>query len=181
MAKPLTIVLLTLCCTAVVAAAGVWGTAYYGLYDVAAVVPDQPLVAKALHYVSDRAIAARLGDIKVPAGLEKPALVQAGAVLFGQNCVTCHGGPGLAPTKVAQGLNPTPPDLFRSGRDAEPDETFWFVKNGVKMTGMPGFGPTMTDAEIWSLTAFLRQAPGLTSAQFAQQTGLAIAPAPSGG
>ncbi|MEP7241411.1 MAG: cytochrome c [Devosia sp.] len=180
MAKSLTIVVITLCCAAIVVGGGAWGAAYYGLFDVAAIVPDPPLFAKAMHYVSDRAVAVRLGEIKVPDRLDKPPLIQAGAVLFAQNCVTCHGGPGLASTKVAQGLNPAPPDLFRSGRDAEPDETFWFVKNGVKMTGMPGFGPTMTDAEIWSLTAFLHQAPGLTSAQFAQQTGLAAAPTPVG-
>ena len=53
------------------------------------------------------------------------------------------------PTSIAQGLNPSPPDLFRLGRDAGADETFWFIRNGVKMTGMPSFGKTHSDQEIW--------------------------------
>ncbi len=37
----------------------------------------------------------------------------------------------------------------------KPDEAFWIIKNGIKMTGMPGFGPTHTDNEIWAITAFM--------------------------
>ena len=38
----------------------------------------------------------------------------------------------------------------------------------VKMTGMPGFAPTKTDSEIWSLVAFLNVAPGITAEDFRQ-------------
>lgn len=173
MAKTFTIVALTLGTAAVAVAGGAWGAIYYGAYNVAAIVPDPWPVAAVLHYASDHAVAARLGDIKVPDGFDKPSSIEAGAVLFGKTCVICHGGPGLTPTRIAQGLNPSPPDLFRSERDAEADETFWFIKNGVKMTGMPGFGRTLSDAEIWSLTAFLSKAPGMSAAEFGKLTGSA--------
>jgi len=180
MARTLTIVVLTLSIAAVVVVGGAWGALYYGAYNVAAIVPDPWPVATVLHYASDRAVAVRLSTINVPDGLDKPAVIEAGAMLFGKTCTTCHSGPGLMPTRVAQGLNPSPPNLFRAGRNAEPNETFWFIKNDVKMTGMPGFGPTLTDTEIWSLTAFLAEAPNMNSPVFTQLTGLAATAAPAG-
>jgi mono/diheme cytochrome c family protein len=170
-------VLLTFCACVVLAVLGAVGFIYSGLYDVAAINPDNPAVTWALHKASDRSVAARLGDIQVPSGLDKAEVIAAGAKLFGENCVVCHGGPGLKPTGIARGLNPPPPDLFRTDRDASLDETFWFIKNGVKMTGMPGFGKTRSDDEIWSLTAFLRTAPGMLPLDFAVKAGIGT-PAP---
>ncbi|MEE9174617.1 MAG: cytochrome c, partial [Thermodesulfobacteriota bacterium] len=36
------------------------------------------------------------------------------------------------------------------------------TKNGIKMTGMPAFGLSHSDQEIWSIVAFLKQLPDLT-------------------
>ena len=41
-------------------------------------------------------------------------------------------------------------------------ELFWIVQNGIRMTGMPAFGPTHKDEEIWKIVAFLRHLPALT-------------------
>ena len=82
-----------------------------------------------------------------------------GMKIYTMNCAVCHGGPGLKATAIAQGLNPPPPNLFRAGRKPHTTEIFWFVKNGVKMTGMPSFGKTHPDTDIWAVTAFLRKAP----------------------
>ncbi len=165
-------ILLTLGSCVIVAGLGVVGFIYSGLYDVAAVRPDNPMVAWAIHKTSDRSVAVRLGDVQVPPGLDRPDLVKAGGKLFGEHCVVCHGGPGLKPTAVALGLNPTPPNLFRAARDASMDETFWFIKNGVKMTGMPGFGKTLSDDQIWSLAAFLGVAPGMSPRDFEDRAGV---------
>ncbi len=165
-------VLLTVGACVVVAVLGGIGFIYSGFYNVAAIVPDNPVVAWALHEASDHSVGARLGDIKVPVGLDAPEKVRAGARLFAENCVVCHGGPGHKPSSVAQGLNPAPADLYEADRDASMDETFWFVRNGVKMTGMPGFAKSHSDEEIWSLVAFLATTPGMSPETFAEQTGL---------
>ncbi len=34
------------------------------------------------------------------------------------------------------------------------------------MTGMPAFGPSHSDQEIWSIVAFLKQLPDLTSEDY---------------
>jgi mono/diheme cytochrome c family protein len=144
---------------------------YSGIYDVSALTPDSPIVAWAVHTVSDRSVGARLGAIHVPPGLDQPALIQSGGYLFSQHCVVCHGGPGLERTAIAQGLNPQPPNLFRANRKPASDENFQFIKYGVKMTGMPAFGRTQTDEQIWSLVAFLGIAPGMTPADFLTKAG----------
>jgi mono/diheme cytochrome c family protein len=70
-----------------------------------------------------------------------------------------------------QGLNPTPPDLFRADREPDPQENFQFIKHGIKMTGMPAFGPTKTDEQVWALVAFLNVLPGISAADFTSAMG----------
>ena len=165
-------ILLTILGCFVVAVAGGFAFIYSGVYDVSASTPDNALVDWAVHVVSDHSVGARLGVIKVPAGLDQPQQIAAGGHLFAQNCAVCHGGPGLKETAIAHGMNPTPPDLYRAGRVPAADENFQFIKYGVKMTGMPEFGDTHTDEQIWSLVAFLGQAPGLKAPAFATETGM---------
>ena len=165
-------VLITLLSSAALIALAGYAYVYSGTFDIAAIHPDNPTMAWVIHEISDRAVGARVSENKAPEGLEKPELVLAGAKLYAENCAVCHSGPGLKPTKISVGLNPTPPDLFRAGRDADPAEQFWFIKNGVKMTAMPGLAPTLSDSEIWSLAAFIKSAPGISPEEFAMKTGL---------
>ena len=106
--------------------------------------------------------------------LEDPKRIQTGLVHYHEMCTTCHGAPGVNISEIGQGLNPDPPELSDVGRDA-PEETFWVVKNGIKMTGMPSFGVTHTDDEIWDIVAFLRKMGKLTPQEYqamVQQAGL---------
>lgn len=168
-------ILLTVFACLILAALAAVGFIYSGIYDVAALNPDNPVLAWALHKTSDQSVAARLGTIEVPAGLDRPEVVLAGGKLFSTQCVVCHGGPGLEPTNIAQGLNPAPAKLFRDNRKPRMNEMFWFIKYGVKMTAMPGFGKTLSDAQIWSLAAFLHGAPGMSPQDFTDKTGLSAA------
>ncbi len=169
-------ILLTILACVIVGVAGAVGFIYSGIYDVSATTPDNALVEWAVHKTSNISVNARLGGIVVPANLDDPQTIQAGGHLFAQHCAVCHGGPGLTPTDIAQGLNPQPPDLFRATRKPEMDETFRFIKYGVKMTGMPGFAKTKTDDQIWQLAAFLAKAPGMSPEDFAKLTGIGTLP-----
>ena len=143
---------------------------YSGIYDVSATTPDSPVVAWVVHTVSDTSVGARLGNNHPPAGYDKPEMIAAGGKLFSENCTICHGGPGVAKSAIAKGLNPAPPDLFRASREPDPAENFQFIKYGVKMTAMPGFGPSYSDDEIWSLVAFLNKLPGISESDYAKFT-----------
>lgn len=70
----------------------------------------------------------RIGTIEVPSGLDRPEVIRAGGKLFSMQCVVCHGGPGLQPTNISQGLNPVPAHLFRANRNPRMNEMFWFIK-----------------------------------------------------
>jgi mono/diheme cytochrome c family protein len=166
-------ILLTIVVCIIIGVAGAIGFIYSGIYDVSATEPDNAIVHWAVHTTSDRSVDARLGGISVPGGLDAPQAVAVGGHLFAANCVVCHGGPGLKPTNIAQGLNPQPPDLFRATRKPWMEEMFRFIKYGVKMTAMPAFGKTLSDEQIWQLAAFLRTAPGMSAADFAARTGVA--------
>ena len=46
-------------------------------------------------------------------------------------------------------------------------------KHGVKMTGMPAFGPTHDDKELWGIAAFVSQLPAMTPERYAEMGGSA--------
>jgi hypothetical protein len=54
-------------------------------------------------------------------------------------------------------VHPTPPDLAEEAPERSDRELFWITKHGIKMAGMPAFGPTHSDEEIWGIVAFVRE------------------------
>jgi mono/diheme cytochrome c family protein len=129
-----------------------------GLVNVAATYPDPKPVEWFLETTSDRSIERRAAGIAVPA-LDDPAMVRRGAGLYRTRCAACHGAPGVPATDLAKGLNPHPPMLYRFADRVPANELFWVTKNGIRMTGMPAWGPTHSDEDIWSIVAFLKRLP----------------------
>ncbi|WP_188393750.1 cytochrome c [Mesorhizobium sp. SARCC-RB16n] len=102
--------------------------------------------------------------MEIPANLETLQAEQAGARLFRQNCVSCHGSPGV-PASV-QGLKPEPPNLLRAGRRNDPAQVFGKIKNGIPGTAMPAWGDQLPDQSIWALAAFLHHSRGISKGDF---------------
>jgi mono/diheme cytochrome c family protein len=155
---------------------GLAGVAFMvsGLYDVAASTPDNGLLKGILEKTRDRSVERRAEGIKPPK-LDDPQMIRTGLVHYHEMCTTCHGAPGVKISEIGMGLNPDPPELAAHAAGASPGETFWIVKNGLKMTGMPSFGVTHTDEEIWAIVAFLQRMPKLTPQEYqamVQQAGL---------
>ncbi len=158
----------TVIVTVVVIVLGVIGFIYSGIYNVAATSKDSALMHWALETTRDRSIDSRGEDIQVPPGykLDDPKLIQAGFDHYNDMCVVCHGAPGEEPGEARKGLNPEPPLLAESKEDIPPGELFWVIKHGIKMTGMPAWGPTHTDDKIWAMVAFVKKVRGMTPAQY---------------
>lgn len=139
-----------------------------GVYDVAASSPDSDLIAWVLRTTQSRSVhrasESLEGKVTVP-DLDDPERIRTGSILYSQSCATCHGAPGVKLSAIGQGLNPYPPDLVTEGED-EPLEAFWVTKHGIKMTGMPAFGVTHSDEEIWAVVAFLRRLPKLSPEEY---------------
>jgi thiosulfate dehydrogenase len=87
-----------------------------------------------------------------------------GADVYQKNCAMCHGLPGQAVPPVALGEFPRPPQLFtEDGRvsDDPAGVTYWKVKNGIRLTGMPGFQKSLSDEQMWQVTALVARADKL--------------------
>jgi mono/diheme cytochrome c family protein len=138
---------------------------YFGAYNFAADVPHTQPVYWLLEAARERSIEVRAEGITVPGDLSDPKRVQLGAGHYAAMCSPCHLAPGMRRTELARGLYPRAPEL-RHGTDLTPAEEFWVVKHGLKMTGMPAWGVTHSDQQIWDVVAFLQKLSELTPEQY---------------
>jgi mono/diheme cytochrome c family protein len=86
-----------------------------------------------------------------------PASIAAGNALFGMDCASCHGQDGRTPTPIGKSMYPRALDLSsREVQQMSDRELFWVIKNGIRLSGMPGFARINSDQEIWELTYYVR-------------------------
>ena len=153
-------------------AATAGGVVIAGVVDVGADTPHSSFTYQALAFARERAIASRIGDIKIPADIADPERVRRGAGNYAAMCVNCHLSPGATDTEIRKGLYPTPPNLSEKptlppSRDAARD--FWIIKHGIKASGMPAWSKGgMEDDAIWDLAAFLKKMPFLSVPAYEQ-------------
>jgi mono/diheme cytochrome c family protein len=80
---------------------------------------------------------------------------------FADHCAICHANDGSGRTQINAGLYPPAPDMREADTQQLSDgELFYIVRNGVRFTGMPGWGGE--DEENWKLVLFIRHLPKLT-------------------
>jgi mono/diheme cytochrome c family protein len=135
---------------------------YSGVYNVAATNDDSAVVRWLLLTTRERSIEHRAEGLPSPgqAVLSDPETLRIGFRHYDEMCVGCHGAPGEDPAELREGLNPKPPLLAEEADEASLQELFWVIKHGIKMTGMPAWGVTHSDDEIWAITAFVKKLPG---------------------
>lgn len=97
---------------------------------------------------------------------------------FADHCAICHGNDGSGDTLFGKGLYPKPPDMRTADTQNKSDgEIYYTIVNGVRLSGMPAFGPGPVpasgdegtgDAENWKLVLFIRHLPQITSEELEQ-------------
>jgi thiosulfate dehydrogenase len=95
---------------------------------------------------------------KNPVALTEQNLLS-GVHLFAQNCAICHGSAkGIASeSPIAKGLYQKPPQLATDGVEDDPEgHSFWKIKHGIRLTGMPSFEYSLSEQQIWTLALFLK-------------------------
>jgi len=138
---------------------------YSGWYDVSAANKPTGFERWLFGTTMDNSVEKHSEDLAAP-NLESPDKIKEGFVHYNEMCLECHGAPGENESELEKGLNPKPPDLSNSAQDMSPEELFWVIKNGIKMTGMPAWGKTHSDDKIWSIVAFIEKLPGMTGVQY---------------
>ncbi len=154
--------------------------AYGGWIDVAASRPHPEWVETALHYAMERSVHRHAREIRAP-GTERKEDLEAGLVHYRAMCETCHGAPGELPPEIAEGLYPRPPQFPEADSDLTDAELFWVVKHGLQMTGMPGFGATHGDEELWEIVAVVKRLPDMDRQSYRPTERMEHAPAASDG
>ncbi len=138
---------------------------YSGVIDVAATNPHNPVTEFVLGTTMDNSVRYHAKGLSTPS-LEDPEMVKEGFSRYREMCVACHLAPGVDSTEIRKGLMPEPPKLQEAVEEWKPAELFWVIKYGVKMTGMPAWGPTHSNDKIWTIVAFLEKLPHMTAEQY---------------
>lgn len=149
---------------------GALGFIYSGIYPMGADDHHTKPVHWALETLRERSIARSIKGITVPA-LDQPDMLLAGGTDYNQMCAGCHLRPGKTASDLSTYLYPQPPNLsLKSNDDTDPNKSaarqFWYIKHGIKASGMPAWGATHDDTRIWNMVAFLQKMPSLTPEQY---------------
>ena len=113
---------------------------------------------------------ADLRDAKNPVPLTPEVLAEARAH-FADHCATCHGNDGKGQTEMGPRFYPKVPDMtLRATQEQSDGELFATIENGVRMTGMPGWGEGTAESArgSWTLVHFIRHLPKITPEELAE-------------
>ncbi len=111
-----------------------------------------------------------LRDRKNPIPLTSEVLAEARSH-FADHCATCHGNNGKGESGMGKQMYPRTPDMTLAATQSLSDgELFSIIENGVRLTGMPGFGSGTAEsaAGSWTLVHFIRHLPKLTPEEVAE-------------
>jgi thiosulfate dehydrogenase len=145
---------------------GAWAYLKFGKLPVAVNDPAFPGEAAIVHTPLSARIDREMQQ--APFEVSEEALEQ-GASIYKDQCASCHGLPGQ-PVDYAPYMYPHAPQLFKphakrtSGKavvgvsDDEVGETFWKVKNGIRLTGMPSYQKILSEPEMWDVSLLLKNA-----------------------
>jgi mono/diheme cytochrome c family protein len=94
---------------------------------------------------------------------------------WADHCASCHGNDGKGQTTIGQRLFPRAPDMtLPATQDLSDGEIFANIENGIRLTGMPGWGDGTAQSAYgsWSLVHFIRHLPKLTPEEIAEMEAL---------
>ena len=84
---------------------------------------------------------------------------------YADHCASCHANDGSGNTEMGRGLYPKAPDMrLPRTQDLSDGEIFYFIENGIRLTGMPAWSTGTPEGETasWQLVHFIRRLPKLT-------------------
>jgi len=131
-------------------------------------VHDEPTKAEVLIAGALRrwASPADLRNAKNPLPASSEVLAEARSH-FADHCAVCHGNDGKGQTTFGQKLFPRAPDMTLDATQSLSDgELFAVIENGIRLTGMPGWGNGTAESArgSWSLVHLVRHLSQLSEA-----------------
>ena len=93
-----------------------------------------------------------------------PVNLLIGAELYRQQCASCHGQYSY-PSGFGAHMFPQAPQLWAPhghgvvGVSDDPaGETYWKVKNGIRLSGMPAYDKILSETQMWQIAVLLANA-----------------------
>ena len=85
--------------------------------------------------------------------------------MYATECAQCHGIPGQD-VAYAKWMFPQAPQLWKKhahgnvvGVSDDPaGESYWKVKNGIRLTGMPAYSHVLNDEQMWDVALLVQNA-----------------------
>jgi mono/diheme cytochrome c family protein len=103
--------------------------------------------------------------------------LNAGAGIYEDKCGVCHGTAD-EPSSIGKKMFPTAPQLWVKKQngvvgvsDDPVGETFWKIKNGIRLSGMPAYGKALSETQIWQVSLLLSMANKPLPAEAAKTVG----------
>ena len=90
---------------------------------------------------------------------------------FADHCASCHGNDGGGNTEMGRALYPKAPDMrLPRTQQLSDGEIFYFIENGIRLTGMPAWSTGTPEGEraSWQLVHFIRRLSKLTPEDLAE-------------
>ncbi len=125
--------------------------------DISALPQPGPFESRMMTTVRDGYIHRAAVESLLTIPTNNASEVSKGQGLFGMACTSCHGTDGRTPTNIGRSMYPRALDLgLPEVQKLSNRELFWVIKNGIRLSGMPGFGNVLSDDEIWQATYYVR-------------------------
>jgi mono/diheme cytochrome c family protein len=131
--------------------------------------------AKTAPSTSEKWLAQRMRSMAVTADTkgrvnpvsDSPEVLEQAKAHWADHCAGCHANNGSGRTEMGQHMYPPSPDMREPETQNLTDgELFFIIENGIRLTGMPGWGGRDRDPrDSWKLVRFIRHLPHLTAAE----------------
>jgi mono/diheme cytochrome c family protein len=143
----------------------VGGGIYY--YFVSGTAPaaagDPPMFME--KKMANRSLDAHIDKANVPSPPIQPSEDNyvAAAKLYKDQCAVCHGLPNQPPPAISGNMYPDATLMFKGKgvTDDPPQVSYWKVKNGIRLSGMPSFKGVLDETQMWQLALFVANADKL--------------------
>ncbi len=78
-----------------------------------------------------------------------------GMKLYTMNCSVCHGTLDNKRSPLEHSFYPPVPQIVIEPLDDPEWHIYYAIRTGVRYTGMPAWGKTLTEEQMWKVTSFL--------------------------
>ena len=140
------------------------GALYSGIIDFRADVPVNRWEQRIAEHAAEASVERRAPAVQNPVSIKDQVLIE-GADHYNHHCAVCHGGSANPISDFHNAFYPRVPQFLSDPPNDIPEHMlFYITKHGIRWTGMPAWGGTMSDEEIWKVVAFLSRMENLPPA-----------------